>query len=68
MPTIIIEGPHLTLLRKRRLAEAITRLVAAAYDWPKENVILVLHENGDQNVARGGRLLTDRLPPKLAQH
>ncbi len=59
MPTIIIEGPPLTLPRKRRLAEAITRLVAAAYDWPKENVILVLHENRDQNVARGGRLLTD---------
>ena len=60
MPTIIIEGPQLTLRRKRRLAEAITRLVAQAYDWPKENVILVLHENPDQNVARGGRLLKDR--------
>ena len=60
MPTIIIEGPQLTLRRKRRLAEAITRLVARAYDWPKENVILVLHENRDQNVARGGRLLKDR--------
>jgi 4-oxalocrotonate tautomerase family enzyme len=60
MPTIIIEGPQLALQRKRQLAEAITRLVAEAYDWPKENVILVLHENRDQNVARGGRLLTDR--------
>jgi 4-oxalocrotonate tautomerase family enzyme len=60
MPTIVIEGPRLTLRRKRRLAESITRLVAQVYDWPEENVILVLHENGDQNVARGGRLLKDR--------
>ena len=60
MPTIIIEGPQLSLGRKRRLAQAITGLVAETYDWPKENVILVLHENRDQNVARGGRLLTDQ--------
>jgi len=60
MPTVIIEGPPLAIQRKRRLAEAVTRLVAQAYDWPEENVILVLHENPDQNVARGGRLLKDR--------
>jgi 4-oxalocrotonate tautomerase family enzyme len=59
MPTVIIEGPPLAIRRKRRLAEAVTRLVAMAYDWPEENVILVLHENPDQNVARGGRLLKD---------
>ena len=60
MPTVIIEGPTLPLRRKRLLAAAITRLVAQAYDWPNENVVLVLHENSDQNVARGGRLLKDR--------
>jgi phenylpyruvate tautomerase PptA (4-oxalocrotonate tautomerase family) len=60
MPTVIIEGPRLLLRRKRLLAAAITRLVAQAYDWPKENVVLVLHENRDQKVARGGRLLKDR--------
>ena len=60
MPTVIIEGPPLALRRKRRLAEAVTRLVAQAYDWPEDNIILVLHENPHQNVARGGRLLKDR--------
>ena len=64
MPTIIIEGPRLPLRRKRFLAAAITRVVAQAYDWSEDNVILVLHENPDQNVARGGRLLKDRKQPK----
>jgi 4-oxalocrotonate tautomerase family enzyme len=60
MPTVIIEGPPLAIRQKRRLAEALTRLVAQAYDWPKENIILILHENPNQNIARGGRLLGDR--------
>jgi 4-oxalocrotonate tautomerase family enzyme len=66
MPTVIIEGPPLAIRRKRRLAEAVTRLVAQAYDWPEDNVILVLHENPDQNVARGGRLLRDRNKARTA--
>jgi 4-oxalocrotonate tautomerase family enzyme len=66
MPTVIIEGPPLAIRRKRRLAEAVTRLVAQAYDWPEDNVILVLHENPDQNVARGGRLLSDRNKARTA--
>jgi 4-oxalocrotonate tautomerase family enzyme len=66
MPTVIIEGPPLAIRRKRRLAEAVTHLVAQAYDWPEDNVILVLHENPDQNVARGGRLLSDRNKARTA--
>jgi 4-oxalocrotonate tautomerase family enzyme len=60
MPTVIIEGPPLAIRRKRRLAAALTQLVAQAYDWPKANIILILHENPDRNIARGGRLLSDR--------
>jgi len=60
MPTIIIEGPPLALARKRKLAAALARLVGQAYDWPAENLILIIHENPDKNVARGGILLSDR--------
>lgn len=60
MPTIIIEGPRLAGKRKRHLATVITRAVAQAYDWPEEKIILILHENSHENVARGGRLLKDQ--------
>ena len=60
MPTVVIEGPPLAIQQKRRLAAALTSLVAQAYDWPKENIILILHENRNQNIARGGQLLSDR--------
>lgn len=60
MPTIIIEGPRLPLQRKRQLATVITRAVAEAYDWPEERIILILHENLNHNIARGGRLLKDQ--------
>ena len=63
MPTVIIEGPPLPVGRKRRLVAALTRVVSKAYDWPTEKLIVVIHENGDENVARGGVLLCDRKRP-----
>jgi len=60
MPTVTIEGPPLSLARKRKLASALTRLISRAYNWPARRLIIVIRENPDQNVARGGRLLCDR--------
>jgi len=37
MPTIVVEGPRLSVSRKRNLARELTALVASAYDWPEEN-------------------------------
>lgn len=59
MPTVIIEGPRINLSRKRSLIQKLTALVATAYDWPSENIVVILRENPDENVARGGRLLID---------
>ncbi len=64
MPTIIIEGPPLPVSRKRKLVAALTRVVSKAYDWRSEKLIVLIHENGDENVARGGVLLCDRRKPK----
>jgi phenylpyruvate tautomerase PptA (4-oxalocrotonate tautomerase family) len=60
MPTVIIEGPPLMAARKRRLVSALTRLICLAYRWPASRLIIVFHENRDENVARGGRLLSDQ--------
>ena len=62
MPTVTVEGPRLPLSRKRRLVEVISRQVAAIYRWPVERVVVIIHENPDANVARGGVLLADWKP------
>jgi 4-oxalocrotonate tautomerase len=68
MPTVIIEGPRIDLTRKRSLVQKLTALVASAYDWPLDSIIVILRENADENVARGGRLLVDgRRPRRAAQ-
>lgn len=63
MPTVVIEGPRLSLPRKRTLVRELTALVASVYEWPAENIVVILRENSDDNVARGGTLLIDRGRP-----
>ena len=65
MPTIVVEGPRLSLSTKRKLARELTALVASAYEWPEENIVVILRENSDENVARGGILLADRPPQRM---
>ncbi len=59
MPTVIIEGPALPVEKKRVLAAVLTRAISQIYDWPEERVIIVIHENPDENVARGGQLRSE---------
>ena len=64
MPTVVIEGPRISLARKRSLVRKLTAAVALAYDWPLENIVVILRENPDENVARGGKLLIDGGRPR----
>lgn len=60
MPTVILEGPPLALESKRILVESITGTVSRVYNWPSDRVIVIIRENNDENVARGGVLRIDR--------
>jgi 4-oxalocrotonate tautomerase len=60
MPTIIIEGPPLPIKKKRELVSSITNIVSKIYNWPAKNIIVIIHENPDDNVGRGGILVSDR--------
>ena len=64
MPTVIIEGPRINLSRKRSLVRKLTTIVASAYDWPLDSIVVILRENPDENVARGGRLLIEGGRPR----
>ena len=59
MPTTIIEGPPLPMNKKRQLVSALTDIISRSYEWPAENIIVIIHENPDGNVARGGVLRSD---------
>jgi len=61
MPIINIDGPPtLNLDAKRSLAQALTDAAVAAYELPRDSIVVVIKENPTENVARGGQLIVDR--------
>jgi 4-oxalocrotonate tautomerase len=60
MPIITLDGPPLSLEKKRSLANELTSLAARAYDLPESTIIIMLRENAPDQVAVGGTLIADR--------
>jgi phenylpyruvate tautomerase PptA (4-oxalocrotonate tautomerase family) len=64
VPAAIIEAPRISSTRKRSLIQKLMALVAPAYEWPLENMVVIPRENPDESVARGGRLLINGGRPR----
>ena len=63
MPVIIIEGPSVPDLEKKRaLAKTVTDAAVIAYGLPEQAMVVVIHENPLECVASGGRLVCDGVP------
>lgn len=63
MPTIIIEGPPLgDIEKKRRLVAEVSASASTAYGIPVEAMVVLIKDNPPGNVGVGGRLLADRKP------
>ena len=61
MPTIIIEGPPLgDIEKKRKLVADTSASASAAYGLPVEAMVVIIKESPPENVGVGGRLLVDR--------
>jgi len=61
MPTIIIEGPPLgDIEKKRKLVAEVSASAVAAYGIPVEAMVVLIKESLPENVGIGGRLLVDR--------
>lgn len=61
MPIIDLDGPPIADLEVRRtLVAELTQAAAKAYDLPAEKIIVLIRENGPEQVAVGGTLLVDR--------
>ncbi|MBC7238391.1 MAG: 2-hydroxymuconate tautomerase family protein [Chloroflexi bacterium] len=61
MPNIVIEGPILKdMEKKRKLVEKVTEAAVEAYGLPKEAIVVIIKENPPENVGVGGKLIADR--------
>ncbi len=61
MPVITVEGPPISDIDiRRRMVADLTDIAAAAYDMPKEKIIIMIRENRPDQVAVAGELIADR--------
>ncbi len=59
MPNVTVEGPSLSLDKKRELSVEITDTAARVYGLPMEAIVVVIKENPPENVCVGGRMICD---------
>ncbi|MCK4986699.1 MAG: tautomerase family protein [Desulfobacterales bacterium] len=60
MPHISIEGPPLSLDKKRKLAEKFTEFASEVYEIPKEKFMIHINEFSKESAASGGVLICDK--------
>ncbi|MGQ9463446.1 MAG: 4-oxalocrotonate tautomerase DmpI [Candidatus Fervidibacter sp.] len=60
MPVIRVDGPKITVDKKRELAKRLTEIAADIYEMDKQHIIILIRENEPENVSVGGELIADR--------
>jgi len=60
MPLIRIDGPKISVDKKRRLVEELTDAAVNAYEMDREHIVVLIRENAPENVGVGGELVSDR--------
>jgi len=60
MPVIRVDGPQISVDKKRELAKRLTEAAAEVYGMDKERIIVLIRENPPENVSVGGELVVDR--------
>ncbi|MHA1290726.1 MAG: 4-oxalocrotonate tautomerase DmpI [Candidatus Thorarchaeota archaeon] len=58
MPTIIVEGPFISIEMKRELVMRMTEVATDVFGIPQ--IIVLIKENPPENVGIDGQLLVDR--------
>lgn len=61
MPTIMVEGPPISVEQKRRLVKQLTEAAVEVYRI--EHITVLIRENPPENVGVSGQLLADRRKP-----
>lgn len=60
MPVITLEAAQLTKEQKCQLARALTDTAAEIMEMPQDTFYVFLKENGFENIAVSGQLLSDK--------
>jgi len=61
MPNIVIEGPFIQdIAKKRALVKEVTDAAVKAYALPRQVIVVLIKENKAENVGVGGTLISDR--------
>ena len=60
MPVIRVDGPQISVDKKRELVKRLTEVAAEVYGMGKEHIIVLIRENPPENVGVGGELIADR--------
>ena len=58
MPTIMVEGPPITVEQKRQLVKRLTDVAVEVYRI--EHITVLIRKHAPENVGVGGQLLADR--------
>ena len=61
MPTIMVEGPPISVEQKRQLVKELTKAAVEVYRI--EHITVLIRENPPENVGVSGQLLADRRKP-----
>ncbi|QUS58692.1 tautomerase family protein [Pseudovibrio brasiliensis] len=62
MPHIVVYSPRLTREKKVACVAALTEAFCASTGLEKENLVIHIEEHSYDNIAVGGKLLTDAFP------
>lgn len=58
MPNVVVDGPPISVEQKRRLVKGLSDVAVEVYGI--EHIIVVIRENGPENVGIDGELLADK--------
>jgi 4-oxalocrotonate tautomerase len=61
MPTILVDGPPISVEQKRELVKRLTEVAVKVYRI--EHITVLVRENPPENVGVNGQLLADRRKP-----
>ena len=59
MPVIIVESNPVSIEKKRKLVEKITKIAAEIYELPEDTVTILIRELEREDIGTGGKLLAD---------
>lgn len=55
-----VDGPKITVDKKRELAKRLTEIAADIYGMEKQHIIILIRKNEPENVGVGGELIINR--------